>query len=196
MEPTIKLLNINTPVELIKSGRLIGQKCITIRFRGCNLRCAWTTPDFKGNVCKYCSTAEPGIELSIIDIMTIIKETGVKNVIISGGEAILQHDSLVELLKLLKKHKLYVIFETNATIFHYDICDKIDYLVLSPKLSTTIPTEISLRNTNIEYNENFELKHAQLRRNVKVFQAYIDSFRYKPNDYEIRVAISHSSDIF
>ncbi len=91
-------------------GKLSGQLAVFIRFAGCNLNCS------------YCDTKwanEKDVEYELMtseEIYSYIKETGVKNVTITGGEPLIQ-DNIIELLTLLTNdNKLCIEIETNGSI--------------------------------------------------------------------------------
>ena len=84
-----------------------GLPCVFVRLAGCNLRCT------------YCDTKyayEPEFSLSIDEILKEVeKYHPVKLVEITGGEPLLQTES-VELMKLLLNKKYKVLLETNNSI--------------------------------------------------------------------------------
>ncbi len=91
-------------------GVLAGQLAVFIRFQGCNL------------ACSYCDTAWANQDSTAYTFMTeqqiyrYIKETGVKNVTLTGGEPLLVPD-IMQLLQLLAADSnLHVEIETNGSI--------------------------------------------------------------------------------
>lgn len=104
-------------VSINGEGRLCGQLAIFIRFAGCNLNCS------------YCDTTwanEKNVSydlMSSTDIYEYIKSTKVKNITLTGGEPLLQHD-LLELLELLSKDtELHVEIETNGSVLINKFCN-------------------------------------------------------------------------
>lgn len=96
-------------ISINGEGRRAGQLAVFIRFFGCNLRCS------------YCDTAwawsfdKPGEKLSAEEIYQFIKQTGVINVTLTGGEPLLQ-PGIMELLGLLAADSaLSVEIETNGS---------------------------------------------------------------------------------
>lgn len=91
-------------------GTLAGQLAVFIRFQGCNLNCS------------YCDTAWANQEDTVCTIMTeqqiygYIKESGIQNVTLTGGEPLLQPDIMDLLLLLSNDRKLHVEIETNGSI--------------------------------------------------------------------------------
>ena len=96
-------------VSINGEGRRAGELAAFIRFKGCNLQCS------------YCDTSwanEPGCEserLTEEEILSWIRETGVKNVTLTGGEPLLQKD-IRDLIHLLLKAGLQVEIETNGAV--------------------------------------------------------------------------------
>lgn len=97
-------------VSINGEGPLAGQLAVFIRLQGCNL------------ACSYCDTSWANTEnapftlLSEYDLYRYIKETGIKNVTLTGGEPLLQ-PNIIDLLKLLTSDvDLGVEIETNGSI--------------------------------------------------------------------------------
>ncbi|MGB8452842.1 MAG: putative 7-carboxy-7-deazaguanine synthase QueE [Anaerocolumna sp.] len=97
-------------VSINGEGVLMGQLAVFIRFQGCNLNCS------------YCDTAWANKDNAAYTPMTehqiysYIKETGVKNVTLTGGEPLL-HPNVIQLLQMLAKdNDLHVEIETNGSI--------------------------------------------------------------------------------
>lgn len=97
-------------VSINGEGILAGQLAVFIRFKGCNLNCS------------YCDTAWANEEhtdytcLTEHEIYQYIKETGVRNVTLTGGEPLLQ-PNLKQLLELLSEDKnLNIEIETNGSV--------------------------------------------------------------------------------
>ncbi|MDR0309150.1 MAG: radical SAM protein [Candidatus Methanoplasma sp.] len=85
-------------------GVTIGIPTYFIRTAGCNLRCEW---------CDTTYAWEGGREMSVDEIMEMVDDT--ENVCITGGEPMLQKDTLKLLDRLLKVGKK-VIIETNGSV--------------------------------------------------------------------------------
>ena len=86
-----------------------GELAVFIRFKGCNLNCS------------YCDTKwanETNAEyknMSVNEICAFVKNTGVKNVTLTGGEPLLQND-VENLLEALISQGNRVEIETNGSI--------------------------------------------------------------------------------
>lgn len=84
-----------------------GLPCIFIRTSGCNLRCS------------YCDTKyayEEGIDLSINKVFEKVCSYNCKLVEITGGEPLLQEDSINDLIELLLSNDYTVLIETNGSL--------------------------------------------------------------------------------
>lgn len=98
-----------TFVSINGEGVCAGQLAVFIRFYGCNLSCS------------YCDTAWArdalihGRTMSELDIYEYIKETGIKNVTLTGGEPLIQNGIGDLLSLLLLDEALRVEVETNGS---------------------------------------------------------------------------------
>lgn len=97
-------------ISINGEGRRAGQLALFIRFAGCNLSC------------EYCDTKwanEPEIRYERYteqEIYQMIKESGVKNITLTGGEPLIQKN-LKELLFILRRdRKLRIEIETNGSV--------------------------------------------------------------------------------
>ena len=98
-------------------GTKAGQTAVFVRFTGCNLNCS------------YCDTKwanEPNAEYKLMtdrEILSRIKETGIKNVTLTGGEPLLR-EGIYELLEEIAKDGfLQAEIETNGSIDLKPFCD-------------------------------------------------------------------------
>ncbi|WZL73066.1 putative 7-carboxy-7-deazaguanine synthase QueE [Clostridiaceae bacterium 35-E11] len=91
-------------------GMKAGELAVFIRFAGCNLRCS------------YCDTMwanKSDVDFIVMDenaIYKYIKDTGVRNVTLTGGEPLLQYGLEVLLKMLLNDRDIEVEIETNGSI--------------------------------------------------------------------------------
>lgn len=97
-------------VSINGEGIFAGQPAVFIRFQGCNLSCS------------FCDTAWANEDDAAFTFMTegqihdYIKETGIKNVTLTGGEPLLVPD-LLQLLQLLAADQsLHIEIETNGSM--------------------------------------------------------------------------------
>ena len=97
-------------ISINGEGVLAGQLAVFIRFHGCNLNCS------------YCDTAWANDKNSAYTVMNekqiyhYIKETGIKNVTLTGGEPLLNSNILLLLQELTADNNLHVEIETNGSI--------------------------------------------------------------------------------
>jgi len=111
-------------VSIQGEGRFMGQPCIFIRLHGCNLRCKTcdTRYAIDGDYEKY----------STISLAKRLTSILIKRVVITGGEPLLQKSSVLDLVDLLSKDKIFLL-ETNGTIFSRDVVKSFFSITVSPK---------------------------------------------------------------
>ena len=85
-------------------GRNTGRPCLFIRFAGCNLDCPWCDTDHS-----------PRLRLKAEAILARAEAAATRNVILTGGEPLLQ-PGLEPLARALRARGFWVAVETNATI--------------------------------------------------------------------------------
>lgn len=101
---------VETFLSINGEGTKAGQLSFFIRFAGCNLNC------------DYCDTqwanqpSTPYTEMTEVELYTLAKESGAKNVTITGGEPMIQKDIGVLLDFLCRDPGLYVEVETNGSV--------------------------------------------------------------------------------
>ena len=131
-------------VSIDGEGPSAGELAVFIRFQGCNLRCSWcdTTYSFdKSEITEVLSAEE---------IYNYIKETGVSNVTLTGGEPLFQ-ENIDEILCLLNNDRdLTVHIETNGAIDILPFKEKYPNLIFI--LDYKLP---SSKMTNFMVLENF-----------------------------------------
>lgn len=97
-------------VSINGEGKRAGQPAVFVRFQGCNL------------CCSYCDTAWANRgdaayeEMTEQQIYAYIKETGITNVTLTGGEPLLVQGIEILLNLLSQDTSLYVEIETNGSI--------------------------------------------------------------------------------
>lgn len=133
-------------------GKSIGKEVIFIRLSLCNLYCVWCdTPytwNWEGTKFRHVSDEKfrKSDEIHLMNetqIFEEIKRYNIHNIVLSGGEPLIQQKQLIPLLKILKNEKYWIEVETNGTIVPKDeFLDLIDQVNCSPKLSNSmIPIE-------------------------------------------------------
>lgn len=86
-------------------GKKIGTPTYFIRTVGCNLSCRWCDTQY--------ASAEPGKMMGVDSIMDLVRDE--HDVCLTGGEPLLQKDS-IELLRRLADAGKIVVLETNGSI--------------------------------------------------------------------------------
>jgi 7-carboxy-7-deazaguanine synthase len=163
-------------------GKLVGVPSLFVRLAGCNLRCQWNLSDGGISTCDT-SYANDGTGFStwhevkeVVDVV-INNLDNIRHVVITGGEPLLQKDSLIEFCRLLKSKKnIHITIETNGTIEAGPLDEFIDLYSVSPKLSNAVV-----------------VKSGQLP--LYDVQSFIDSVRRSSNkDLQIKFVVSDYSE--
>ncbi|MFN8577838.1 MAG: 7-carboxy-7-deazaguanine synthase QueE [Candidatus Sericytochromatia bacterium] len=99
-------------------GLRVGTPNIFIRFSHCNLSC------------DFCDTPynDVNLELNKSELLENIRQYNCKNIILTGGEPMLQIDD--ELIDIFKENNYYLAIESNGI---KDVHEGIDYICISPK---------------------------------------------------------------
>lgn len=97
-------------ISIDGEGPTSGELAAFIRFEGCNLRCTWC--DTKYSWDGSCAYEEQSAE----EIYQYIKESGARNVTLTGGEPLLQKDILLLLDLLSADTELRIHIETNGAM--------------------------------------------------------------------------------
>ena len=196
-------------------GKLVGTSALILRTSGCNLRCAWVRSDEKGDICDtpFSSWAPESVKWNIKDAVDVVEKNigNMRYLIITGGEPMMQPEALCGFMALIKKRRLdlHITLETNGTLYDQEVCDYVDLLSISPKLSNSIPWRPNLRETGYEYVEKRALRHNVVRRNIRVIQAMIDNCygridkdkvdydwnRLKKKDFQLKFVVSDQTDL-
>ena len=99
-------------------GKKIGVPTFFIRTVGCNLKCLWCDTQY--------ATSESGEEMTVDEIMDLVKDE--KDVCLTGGEPMLQKDTL-ELLRKLSDAGKTVVLETNGSVPLDDVPDSENIII-------------------------------------------------------------------
>lgn len=143
LKSKVNLVEVFTSIQ--GEGIYVGQPQVFIRFAGCNLKC------------KFCDTHEALVIPKECKIITLNKKFTISNpvkidllielinediftystICLTGGEPLLDINSLKELINELKKrHKGQIYLETNGTLPKLldEVIDKIDIIAMDIKL--------------------------------------------------------------
>ncbi|KDA53902.1 hypothetical protein EG19_02700 [Thermoanaerobaculum aquaticum] len=124
-------------------GILAGTPSFFIRTSGCNLRCRWCdTP--------YTSWQPEGRRVSVGELVAAARDAGLRHVVITGGEPLLQRE-LPALCAALKAQGHHITVETAGTLAPEFACD---LLSVSPKTANSDPEGV------------WRARHRRLRENL------------------------------
>ncbi len=142
-------------------GKLAGVPSFFIRTSGCNLRCAWCdTP--------YASWTPEGGTVSIADLVARARASGVRHVVLTGGEPMIFPQSR-DLCEQLRAAGLHITIETAGTVVQAVACD---LMSMSPKLSNSTPRTGDPRDPRGAWRE----RHEQRRLNLSALQGLLDAY--------------------
>ena len=154
----MKLAKLNNRAEIFHTiqgeGKSIGKPSIFVRTSLCNLHCIWCDTDYtwnwKGTSFKHIHDSLPGyskfskeeylIELPIEGIVKEVQGINCKNIVLTGGEPLLQQDDLQQLMATLKRQDNNYRFEveTNGTLIPSDKFNQyVEQYNVSPKLQNS-----------------------------------------------------------
>lgn len=135
-------------------GKSIGQPSIFVRTSLCNLHCYWCDTDYtwnwSGTRFRHAYDSRPGYqkfvkkdwiaECNIADVAAAVSAFPCRNVILTGGEPMLQQKALVTLMQQLRQqHSGYRFeIETNGTLLpSAEFDNAVDQYNVSPKLENS-----------------------------------------------------------
>lgn len=95
----------------------VGMPCAFIRLAGCNLECDWCDTD-------YAKSVEGASDMSIDEILVEVKKLNTKLVEVTGGEPMVQAET-VELTALLLDEGYEVLIETNGSVDMSPLDDRV-----------------------------------------------------------------------
>ena len=154
----LKLARLNGAPEIFFSiqgeGKSIGVPSVFVRTTRCNLHCVWCDTDYTwnwtGTQFEHENDKVPGyqkfekkdwiLECLVENIVANIRSYNCRNVILTGGEPMLQQPGLTALMDLLRKSDAAFRFETetNGTLLPKQEFDHaIDQYNVSPKLDNS-----------------------------------------------------------
>lgn len=121
-------------------GASIGVPSVFVRLAECNLRCTWCDTKYTWDWDAH-DRAASTTEIPVAEVAERVREVaggGVRNVVFTGGEPLLQQDELAPLATTLREAGFTTEVETNGTIVPGDaIAGVIDQWNVSPKLATS-----------------------------------------------------------
>jgi len=131
-------------------GRSMGMPCHFLRLAGCNLHCSWCDTWYTWNFGKgdgetrfgspTVKMADESHQMSVEEVADKLKDC--QNLVISGGEPMLQQQALMALIPLLT-HVKHIEIETNGTVpLIGGLKHCIEQINCSPKLASSGNTAI------------------------------------------------------
>ena len=129
-------------VSINGEGQKAGELALFVRFVGCNLSCSWCDTKWANEPCA------PFTPMSTENICELAKQSGVKNITLTGGEPLMQ-SGIAALITALAKQGHSVEIETNGSIL----------LPIIPDSSVTFTMDYKLPSSGMESKmclENFE----------------------------------------
>ncbi len=118
-------------------GASAGTPSVFLRLAQCNLRCSWCDTKYTWDWAHF-DEAKGVINMRQDEICDAVSEFGVKRLIITGGEPMLQQDKLASLCRQLKSKGYAFEIETNGTVTpSAEMLSLIDQWNVSPKLANS-----------------------------------------------------------
>lgn len=169
-----------------------GKRVMFLRLATCNLSCIWCDTPYTWNwigtkfahPSKYDKTKE--VKEMDNDIILEKLKSDCKAVVISGGEPLLQQNSLLNLLGGLKKHDCWIEVETNGTIAPGRVfTELVDQINCSPKLSNSGDSETRrIKQQSLEalslLSKTFFKFVISCERDVEEVLGYVERFKMNP----------------
>lgn len=154
-------------------GIRTGELATFIRLTGCNLRC------------RYCDTAysfNEGSLMTIENIINKVKEIGYKNITLTGGEPLLQKNS-IKLIDKLIEEGFNVNIETNGAIDITSLLDKNVIITLDYKtISSNMNNQMILSNLE-KLRQNDVLKFVCNKEDLEDIRRVLKQYNIKSYIY-------------
>lgn len=124
-------------------GPFVGNNSVFMKLGGCNLKCGLIKKDISIWKCDTEKQWKFYDKITIEKLKEIFEKKGLfnslkngSNLVITGGEPLLQQNNLVPFLKYVREnYKIAIFIETNGTIKPKEKFDKfINFYIVSPKL--------------------------------------------------------------
>src|SRR5919197_2663416 len=96
-------------------GPSVGQPALFIRLSRCNLSCTWCDEPHTWDTTRF-RLPDYTVRRTATELIDWVSQQTPELVVITGGEPMLQHDKLVELVAQLVEMQRRVEIETNGTI--------------------------------------------------------------------------------
>ena len=166
-----------------------GEPTIFVRLSGCNLRCMFANSicdtaysSFKADKGKYCYQ----------DVINLLeKHPFTPSVSITGGEPFLYPEFVSELIDICDgEYDKYIIVETNGSIVvDSELLKRIDLLNISPKLSSSEPTQEKCEKLGIKMSDAMK-SHSHKRFNKEALWTMITFAK----DFRLKYVVGGQED--
>ena len=117
-------------------GASMGLPSTFVRLATCNLRCSWCDTAYTWDWDRF-DRAEQVMEVEWCAALEGVLALAPRNVVITGGEPMIQRRQLVPLLAALQAQGFRVEVETNGTIAPGELAPFVDQWNVSPKLPSS-----------------------------------------------------------
>lgn len=121
-------------------GASLGVPSVFVRLAGCNLACSFCDTAYTWDWSRFDKKKET-VELVADDVASLavdVAKGGVKNVVFTGGEPLLQQKELADLAARMKERGFRVEVETNGTVVPEPaLAATVDQWNVSPKLESS-----------------------------------------------------------
>lgn len=142
-------------------GVSAGMPSTFVRLAICNLQCRWCDTAYTWDWKRFDRTSSV-MQLTPAAVVQAVANHGPRNVVITGGEPLVQRPALFEVVGALKAEGYRVEIETNGTIAPGQLADVIDQWNVSPKLASS--GNEGLHRTREQAIESFaRLPHAYFK---------------------------------
>ena len=155
-------------------GQFAGTPSIFVRTTGCNLRCWFCDTPFT-------SWSPEGPHVRVSELLRQVQAFGVEHVVLTGGEPLLQPDSVLLCEQLLAAGH-FVTTETAGTVYRPAPAS---LMSISPKLANSSPARIGS-----EAAIRWQKRHEQARTNPEVISRLIES-----TEYQFKFVVDDPSDL-
>lgn len=155
-------------------GQFAGTPSVFVRTTGCNLRCWFCDTPFT-------SWSPEGSHVRVAELLRQVQAFGVEHVVLTGGEPLLQPDS-VSLCEQLLAAGHFVTIETAGTVFRPAPAS---LMSISPKLANSSPSRIGSADAS-----RWLKRHEQARSNQAVISRLIES-----TEYQFKFVVDEPSDL-
>jgi 7-carboxy-7-deazaguanine synthase len=155
-------------------GQFAGVPSVFVRTSGCNLRCWFCDTPFT-------SWKPEGPQISLAELVAQVRAFEIEHVVLTGGEPLLQPDS-VPLCEQLLAAGHFVTIETAGTVFRPAPAN---LMSISPKLANSTPASVNSADAR-----RWSQRHDQTRTCPAVIRELI-----RTGDYQLKFVIDQPSDV-